>query len=314
MPKPFMTYDQQLQKLKDKHLIINDEAAAKAMLSRVSYYTLISGYKDIFKNPTTRDYRDGTTFDDILALYSFDEMLRELTLRYLMHIEQHIRSLLSYAFCYRYGDLQEAYLTAQNYQYTSKTNRIEVDRLIERYLMPPVTRKTDYPYIEHCKAAHKNVPLWVLVNALTFGTISKMYSLSKSEIQSSISQNFEGIHEKQLGQILQVLTTYRNVCAHGDRLFSYRCARNEIPDLPLHKKLSIPQKGTQYLNGKRDYFAVVISLRYLLSTDEFVLYKRQLVKLIGDAVLSKGQISQAKILEMMGLPENWEKITRYRKA
>ena len=29
MPKPFMTYEQQIQKLKDKHLVIEDEGFAK---------------------------------------------------------------------------------------------------------------------------------------------------------------------------------------------------------------------------------------------------------------------------------------------
>lgn len=29
MPKPFMTYDQQIQKLRDKHLIVADEDSAK---------------------------------------------------------------------------------------------------------------------------------------------------------------------------------------------------------------------------------------------------------------------------------------------
>ena len=95
MPKPFMTYDQQIAMLKEKQLIIPDDAKAKEELRRVGYYALITGYKELFKNPTTRNYRDGTTLDDIVALYHFDEHLRELTLHYLLQVERHIRSLLS---------------------------------------------------------------------------------------------------------------------------------------------------------------------------------------------------------------------------
>jgi len=109
VPKPFMTYDQQIQKLKDKHLVIPKETAAKEMLRLNSYFALITGYKNLFKNPTTKDYRDGTTFDDIVALYEFDAQLRELTLRHLLHVERHIRSSLSYAFCDKYGEQQSAY-------------------------------------------------------------------------------------------------------------------------------------------------------------------------------------------------------------
>ena len=116
------------------------------------------------------------------------------------------------------------------------------------------------------------MPLWVLVKALTFGTISKMYSLSKPQVRSAVSRSFEGIREKQLGQLLQVLTVYRNVCAHGERLFSYRSARREIPDLPVHQMLEIRQKGAQYLQGKRDYFAVAVAFRCLLPEEEFQQY------------------------------------------
>lgn len=129
---------------------------------------LISGYKDLFKNPTTRKYRDGTTFEDILALYHFDESLRELTLRHLLHIEQHMRATLSYAFCDVFGALQNAYTTPQNYDFTSASNQREINFLIQKYLTPPLTKQTNYTYIEHYKRLHSNVPLWVLINVITF--------------------------------------------------------------------------------------------------------------------------------------------------
>lgn len=314
MPKPFMTYAQQIQKMKDKHLLIPDEAAAETALRTIGYFSLVSGYKDLFKNPTTRDYRDGTTFDDILALYHFDESLRELTLRHLLHIEQHIRSELSYAFCQSFGDSQNAYIDPQNYHFTVVANQREINTLIKKFLEPPLTKKTDYAYIEHHKRVHQNVPLWVLMNMLTFGTLSKMYALSKPQIQSTVSREFDSLNERQLAQILQVLTVFRNVCAHGERLFSYRCARHDIPDLPLHKKLSVPQKGTQYLYGKKDYFSVVISFRYLLPHKEFLDYKMHLVRLIEKAINKNQQISEAKLLELMGMPLNWKKITAYKKV
>lgn len=314
MPKPFMTYDQQLQKMRDKHLIISDGDSAKDTLRRIGYFSLVSGYKDLFKNPTTRDYRDGTTFQDIVALYQFDESLRELTLRHLLHIEQHLRSALSFAFCDNFGDNQAAYIDPNNYDIGKPKNKAEIQRLIKKYLLPLLTLKTDHPYIEHHKRVHQNVPLWVLVNAMTFGTLSKMYSLSKPQIQSAISQEFAAINEKQLGQILKVLTAFRNVCAHGERLFSYRCARHEIPDLPLHKKLTIPRKGSQYICGKRDYFSVMLTFRYLLPNEEFLAYKGHLSQLLARAIKRNQQISEAELLEIMGLPSNWKRITAYKKA
>lgn len=84
MPKIFLSYDQQIEKLKnEKNLQIDDEAYAKEILRQTSYYSLIGGYKDIFKNPTTKKYKDGTKFEDIVELYYFDESLRQLFLKYL---------------------------------------------------------------------------------------------------------------------------------------------------------------------------------------------------------------------------------------
>ena len=51
MPKPFLTYPQQIQKLKDKNLTITDDAAATITLHHYGYFALISGYKDLFKIP-----------------------------------------------------------------------------------------------------------------------------------------------------------------------------------------------------------------------------------------------------------------------
>lgn len=119
MPKPFLTYEQQLAKLRDeKHLVISDEESASNKLKRIGYYSLISGYKHLFCIPNQKNYKDGVSFDEIVALYEFDESLRELFLHYLLHIERHMRSLLSYYFTEKNGELQVSYLNKENYNYT----------------------------------------------------------------------------------------------------------------------------------------------------------------------------------------------------
>ena len=305
-----MTYDEQLQKLRDKNLQIRDEAAARDALRRIGYFSLITGYKDLFKNPTTKNYRDGTDLQDILSLYRFDEQLRELTLRYLLHIEQLIRSEISYAFCALFGEKQEAYLSTQNY--CSKSGRCrEIEILIQKHLRPLLDQRTDYPYIEHCKQRYGNVPLWVLVKALPFGTVSKMYALAKPQVQAAISRDIPCVNERQLGQMLQVLTVYRNVCAHGERLFSYRAARKDIPDLPIHAELGIARKGAQYLQGKRDYFGVAICFLYLLPAHEFRAYKESLAQLLEKAAGQNQQLEKDALLCSMGMPVHWEQMDLY---
>ena len=50
------------------------------------------------------------------------------------------------------------------------------------------------------------VPLWVLVNALSLGTIGIFYSYLKQKDQNDIGRQF--------------LTIYRNACAHDERLYN----------------------------------------------------------------------------------------------
>ena len=76
-----------------------------------------------------------------------------------------------------------------------------------------------------------------------------MYMLFPQDIQIKVSSNYPCINERQMISILAVMVKFRNVCAHGERLFTYRTT-DSIPDLPIHTKLKIAQKGTQYVNGK----------------------------------------------------------------
>lgn len=312
MKKIFLTYDQQIDKLiKEKNLRIDDIAYAKEVLRQTSYYSLIGGYKDIFKNSTTKKYKDGTRFEDIVELYYYDEGLRQLFLKYLIKVENEIKSEVSYYFSEKNGDNQSAYLDIKNYNYVGKKNQRDINSLIN-ILRSYVTKSTDYQYINHAQKKYGNVPLWVLTNALTFGNISKMYMLLSQDIQSRISKNYLGINESQMVSILTVLVKFRNVCAHGERLFTYKTV-DSIPDLPIHKKLDITQKGKQYINGKNDLFAVVIALKYLLNDVWYKEFIKELKKVIDSYLRKHDSIQEQELYEKMGFPENWRKITRYRK-
>ena len=105
--KPFLNYEEQIRNLIErKGMVITDRKFAASKLENISYYALIDGYKNLFYNPMTRKYREGTTFEDIVALYEFDEKLRALIFQYLCHFEQKMRSLISYHFCDTYSERQ----------------------------------------------------------------------------------------------------------------------------------------------------------------------------------------------------------------
>ena len=310
MTKPFLTYQQQIQKLiVEKHLIINDPTLAEEKLRNIGYFSLIGGYKQPFRNPMTRVYVNNTTFEDVWALYQFDNELRELLFNHLCQIEKKMRSLLSYAFCERYGELQSHYLNTASYNYTAANQR-GINKLI-RILGNLANGNTEYEYVNYQRRVYGNVPLWVLVNTMTFGQISKMYSFLQPGMRSKIARNYTHVNDRELEQYLKVLVLYRNVCAHNERLYSHK-VYSEIPDTPLHSKLGITKTGTQYDMGKKDLFGVVIAFRYLLPSEDFRAFKANLDKLIKRYLRKSSRICESELLRAMGFPQNWKNITRYR--
>lgn len=311
MSQIFFTYEQQLNKLKsEKALSVPNEKEAKKVLEKLGYYSLIGGYKEPFKHAPSGKYKHGVTFEEIVAFYYFDEELRTLFLKYILHVERYIKSVISYHFCEKYGELQQAYLNPNNYNLVKK-NTHEIKRLVAS-VKKAISIPSRYTYISHHANKYGNVPLWVAMNALTFGQVSKMYQYMPNDIQYKISQKFSHVTERELHQFITVVARCRNTCAHGERLFSFHIREN-IPDTTLHHKLAIKQKKGQYILGKQDLFAVVIALCYLIENKEFRRFKLKLSKLMMKVLKECPHISREQLLKEMGFPENWENITKYKK-
>ncbi len=56
MAKTFLSYQDQISQLQsEKQLLIPNPAYAENMLEKLSYYTLIGGYKDLFEKSCIRE-------------------------------------------------------------------------------------------------------------------------------------------------------------------------------------------------------------------------------------------------------------------
>ncbi len=311
MDKPFKTYEELVVKLRDeKKLSVPDEARVIALLKKHSYFSLVSGYKMLFKE-ANGEYRPGTTIEDLLALFEFDNKMRDIFFHAIQIIEKHIKSLLSNSFSEKYGEEQSAYLDPNNYMFIGSTQEdtyfkcAEVKRLIQVFegkVRPPFEQK----YIEHQWKKHKNVPLWVAIKSVTLGTTSKMYSLCTQDVQASVSKEFPNVTEHQLVGMLDFLTRVRNVCAHNERLFDFDAGKKRaIQAMPLHVQLGIGKKKSYYKRGQCDLFAAVVCFKYLLSPEEFKSTMDEINTEINTLCSKTKQFQKNKILSCMGFPPNW---------
>lgn len=236
--------------------------------------------------------------------------MRALFLQYILKIEKHVKSLISYSFCDRYGEDQSHYLNSNNY---TPQNQDAVNDLITR-LNDIISNPQNCTYIRHQLIQHGNVPLWVMLKALTLGTVSKMYSFLPQTIQHQVSKEFPYVHENMLAQMLNILARFRNVCAHNERLYNYRYNKGAISDTYIHKALHISMKKGCYVKGKNDLFAVVIVLKYLLDEDNFHSFIEELDSLIITLLSNTNILQPTQLYKYMGFPENWKDIQICKKA
>ncbi len=305
--KIFRTYDEQIELLKNRGVDINDTNIndAKKYLADIGYYNLINGYKDLFLESTEPEdkYIKGTTLNDIHALYHFDSRLRESFLRMILDIEKKVKSIMAYVFSEKYG--HDNYLRLSNF--SDKSNPFDIVNLIAD-IQKQIANRQSEPSIRHYLTKHGYIPLWVLMNVLTFGTMSKFYSLMKQEDRQAVSKQF-GISEAEMESSLLYLTNIRNMAAHGNRLYCFR-SRKALRDANEHIRLHIPKTDSnEYKYAKRDLFAALVSIKPLLDKFQFSMEIRLLKTEIDTFVYSTDVVSENDLLESMGFPDNWIQIS-----
>ena len=89
--KPALSFQEQLDQLKSRGLIVDDESLATSQLSSISYYRL-SAYWYPFRLRNDQghvgdDFIAGTSFSDVVELYEFDRQLRLLVIDALERVE-----------------------------------------------------------------------------------------------------------------------------------------------------------------------------------------------------------------------------------
>lgn len=271
--KPFKTIDELIGILKRRNVLIPDEGRAKLYLERESYYALINGYKDPFidkdKSKMLKEdyYKDGTTFEDFVLLFEADKALRCRTRDILMVAEAILKSATVYAFCYYHRE-SEAYLDPSSYipkkdYFNEKLYTKNLIRLLN-ILQNTRDNKQHKQYIEHYKTDHGFVPLWVISKALTFGNMSSFFGLQKTLVQNSVCINIQNATNKpkrsigidDVREAYGTLSSFRNICAHKERLY---CAREGKRDKSFKDMLDSLSKVLDDTSWN-EYIAQIIRL------------------------------------------------------
>lgn len=326
MDKVYFSTDDQIRLLRSRGMTVANTADAKQIIDLENYYNLINGYKQPFLDPTysgtDERYLAGTKFEEIYSLYLFDRELRNLFIRYILELENYVKSVVAHDFSGKYG--HENYLKIANFDTSVKkwekmttAQKIGAVSSLISSLQHETARQLskNNPMISHYMLEYGYVPLWVLVNTLSLGTISIFYSYLKQKDQNDIGRQFL-LKPEEMNSFLQVLTIYRNACAHDERLYSLKSLRNNmepnsIRTLPLHGKLGIPvNRSNNPIYGKNDLFAIIIIFKTMLPKKSFDTFFSALKKLTDGLATSLCTISLQSIEREMGFPPNWADISK----
>ncbi len=305
MEKEFKTIDEQIEILKSRNILIEDYNRAYKILTKNNYYYLINGYKELFLNNQSRkeEYIKNTKIEEIYALYTFDKNIKNNFLKYILLVENEIDTYIAYEFSKTYG--HKKYLILQNFN--SVNSNIS---LIEKFIKD-INLEIEYQYknsnkmIVHYMDTYKNIPLWVLVRILSFGKISKFYSLMKQKEQNIVSRKYN-LRIPEFKIYLQNLTLIRNICAHDEKLYDIK-VKSRIPPTFYHERLNI-KKNNKYQYATRDLFSIVIILKMLLEKEQFHEFYKNIIVNIEKLDKEIVSISINKILYKMGFPKNYKEL------
>lgn len=302
MEKSFKSLDEQVEILRSKGLIIEDEELTKQILLRENYF-FINGYRVLLMNSyADKSFIIGATFRELYSIFLFDRYMRNILFKNLMIIENQLKSIISYQLSKKYGYRDKDYLNSKNFT-SDKTKSRRVKDVIEKMKRQIRINGANHMATMHYINNYGYIPLWVLVKVLSFGIVCELFSILKQEDKISVADMFS-VNTDYLESFLPILSNYRNLCAHEDIVYEHRTEKS-IVNTPMHERLHIPQMDNEYIYGKNDIFSVIIILKYLLREDDFRLKMKEIEYEIEKLSGIVNSIPIEKILDRMGIPTNY---------
>lgn len=205
-----ISFDLQVESIKNKGFIVEDEVECKEFLLEVNYYRALA-YLLPFKQ-IDGTYIKGINFKRIEKMYKFDSEMRSLLFKTIEHIECYLRTQFSYYFTMKYGSL--GYLDACNFY--PKHNHENFMLKINEYL----ARNKNSLVVKHYNEKYDGkFPLWVVIEYCSISFISYFYADLKTQDKKYIARNLFNTSYECLRSWLVSLTLIRNRCAHYARLY-----------------------------------------------------------------------------------------------
>lgn len=234
---------------------------------RTQNYYRFSGYFKQFYKPGEEKFELGANFCDLVFVYEQDNLLRKHLYEGLRDIELLLRTQIAYILC-QHDPAGTAYLQRKSY-YPILSHKREIPaggssltrwqekydfwertrKSLEKSIEQVLKRKNPEAFIKRFTDKNENIPLWVMVEALSFGDLSKLLDVWKEEEEIFRIADYLGFTSaEELRRATGNMSYLRNIVAHHGRLWGRYISR-EVASVPTKspkkaKKNNIdPYKG-----------------------------------------------------------------------
>lgn len=269
--KPFASITEQIDLLRRRKLVINNDEVAKEILNTIGYYPLINGYKHAMMLDK-HTYKPDTSIEDLYQLYLFDSTFCSTILSYVFQIEKTLKNRIAYYVGESIGVSINDYADPSKYRGRHKDIQKTTDKIKFREANPRD------PSVIHYKKNRNHVPPWIIVHDLYFSTIIEWYKMLPTTLKDKVNHDFLGDtpltfkEQKELLSVgLKMLLQFRNFTSHGRRSitgnFTVQLPKSILKALPPR---SLSEEEYDKGIGQTGLFAVLLLLPVLIREEEML--------------------------------------------
>lgn len=287
-----LTFQEQLKKLEEHGMKIENPEYAVEILSQINYYRF-TGYTLQFRqNSDNSNFSNEIYFSHIYNIYKFDECLRDIFRKYIEKTEVYYRTQIAYHF-------SVAKCTKppydQHYDENNFYNKTGYKEVMDSFKKEKNYYKDSLIVKHHKLKYNSKMPLWVIVELMSFSNISKLYNSMYITEKDAISTSV-GTGRNTLENHLHCLAVLRNKCSHAARLY------NTEMNPPAKFSTKFLQKNPDIKNNS--LFAYILVLLKRLPNPEF---KKALINDINTVI---EQYNNYIDLSLLGFPTNYTDILK----
>lgn len=291
MSKDWLSYEQQVELLGQRGMHIDDEASAAEFLARVNYYRFSGYFRHWQHDPARGDnqFFQGASFETIRALYDAEQELVAVCDELLHPLEVLLRTRFAYAYGCRVG-VTGTFAHGEGF---TQSPHPDAER-VEEHALANLDRSKE-AFVAHYRdeikqgqtykpEAYDRMPIWVAVEAFSFGSLSRFIEASSSSgVLDDIADSMNTSRRLLPGQV-KSFVYLRNRIAHCAQLWNHRVL--DVPGLQPKTTRRIKQNYRKFSDHSIYKILVAlddvatrsgISTDWLSETIEPILHKHRLL-------------------------------------